>query len=315
MTAIYLLNRIQTKGMKQERFFQYLEYEKRFSKHTLRAYQNDLKQFFDFIEKVYSLSAPSQIQDIHIRSWMVDLVERKNATRTIVRKLSCLKTWFNFLLVRGEIAGNPMLKIVAPKVKKRLPVFVNEKNMAFLFSEVEFGEDFAGVRDRLVMDMLYCTGMRRAELAGVKIQDIDFSKNEIKVLGKGNKERLIPIASHLINSIEQYVASRKATFPSADSPQLFLDKNGKPLNDGRIYTIVKRYLSLVTTLEYRGPHVLRHTFATHLLNNGADLKSIQELLGHSSLAATQVYAHNSVEKLKKIYEQAHPKAKLPPSSQ
>jgi integrase/recombinase XerC len=297
--------------MKQERFFQYIQYEKRFSPHTLTAYRNDLEQFSDFLEHIYNLSDPAEIRHTHIRSWMVDLIEKGNSTRSINRKLSCLKTYFKFLRKQGLITGHPMLKVVAPKTGKRLPVFVNEKNMSLLFEEVDFGEGFTGIRNLLIMEMLYCTGMRRSELVGLKTTDLDFSKFHIRVLGKGSKERLIPIARHLVNLIEQYMAERTANFPGNDGQHLFLTDKGQPLYAGYVYSIVKRYLSFVTTLEQRSPHVLRHSFATHLSNKGADLNAIKELLGHSSLAATQIYTHNSIEKLKKVYEQAHPKATLP----
>lgn len=300
--------------MKHERFFQYLEYEKRFSQHTLTAYRNDLGQFSDFMGKMYDLSEPSGILHTHIRSWMVDLLEKGNSTRSINRKLSCLKTWFKFLRKQGEINANPMLKVVAPKIGKRLPVFVNAKNMSLLFEEVDFGEGFPGIRNRLILEILYCTGMRRSELAGLKTSDIDFSKYQVKVMGKGSKERLIPIAPHLVKLIEQYLVDKNVEFPGESTSHLLLNDKGQPISTGYIYHIVKRYLSFVTTLEQRSPHVLRHTFATHLSNNGADLNAIKELLGHSSLAATQVYTHNSIAKLKKVYDQAHPKATLPTSS-
>lgn len=205
-----------------------------------------------------------------------------------------------------------MAKVIAPKTGKRLPVFVNEHKMELLFSEISFGEGFKGIRNRLLMELLYCTGMRRSELINVKVQDVDFASFQLKVLGKGNKERLIPVARHLIDLIEEYRSERQAFM--ADRPDhdyLLVTDKGRPLYPGFVYKLVKKYLSDVTTLEQRSPHVLRHTFATHLSNSGADLNAIKELLGHSSLAATQVYMHNSIEKLKKVYAQAHPKAKTP----
>ena len=300
--------------MKQERFFQYLQHEKRFSPHTLTAYQKDLGQFTDFLEKTYEISSPGEVRHTHVRSWMVNLLEKGNVARSINRKLSCLKTYFKFLRKNGEIEASPMAKVIAPKMGKRLPVFVNEKSMSLLFEQVDFGEGFAGVRSQLVMEMLYCTGMRRSELVGLKTGDIDFSNFQLKVLGKGGKERLIPIARHLVDLIERYIAARQTSFPENEYPNLFLTDKGQPLYPGFVYVLVKKYLSHVTTLEQRSPHVLRHSFATHLSNRGADLNAIKELLGHSSLAATQVYTHNSIEKLKKVYQQAHPKAKTPPAS-
>jgi integrase/recombinase XerC len=297
--------------MKQERFFQYLQHEKRFSPHTLTAYRKDLGQFTEFLEKTYEITSPGEVRHTHVRSWMVDLMEKGNVARSINRKLSCLKTYFKFLRKNGEIEANPMIKVVAPKTGKRLPVFVNEKNMALLFEQVDFGEGFSGLRNRLLMEVLYCTGMRQSELIGLKLGDVDYSNFQLKVLGKRRKERLIPIARHLVDLIEQYIVTRKAAFPENEYSNLFLTDKGQPLYPGYVYKIVKKYLSQVTTVEQRSPHVLRHTFATHLSNRGADLNAIKELLGHSSLAATQVYTHNSIEKLKKVYQQAHPKAKTP----
>jgi integrase/recombinase XerC len=296
--------------MNKERFFQYLQYEKRFSRHTLTAYQSDLGQFSDFIKSMYDIENASEVRHTHIRSWMVDLLGKGNVPRSINRKLSCLKTYFRFLRKHGMIRSNPMAKVIPPKAGKRLPVFVNEKNMTLLFEEVDFGSGFDGTRNRLIMELLYCTGIRCSELIGMKTDDIDFTKSNIRVFGKGKKERLVPIARFLAEFIERYMNEREETFPGCLHTHLFLTDKGKPLYAGLVYKTVNRYLSLVTTIEQRSPHVLRHTFATHLSNNGADLNAIKELLGHSSLAATQVYTHNSIEKLRKVYEQAHPKAKI-----
>lgn len=301
--------------MHQERFFQYLQYEKRFSPHTLTAYRTDLLQFTDFLRLTYELDDPAQIRHTHIRSWIVDLLERKNSARSINRKLSSLKTYFKFLRRHKEIVHNPMAKVIAPKTGKRLPVFVHENKMDLLFESIDFGEGYAGIRNRLVMELLYCTGMRRSELIGLQLGDIDFSTFQVKVLGKGNKERLIPMARHLVLLIERYLNERTLFVADKETDNsLLLTNKGKPLYPGFVYQLVKKYLSAVTTLEQRSPHVLRHTFATHLSNSGADLNAIKELLGHSSLAATQVYMHNSIEKLKEVYAQAHPKAKTPSSS-
>jgi len=211
---------------------------------------------------------------------------------------------------KGKLEKDPMLKVITPKVGKRLPVFVEEAPLQRLLEDVSFGNDFIGLRDRLIMDLFYQTGIRRSELIQLQISDIDFEGQAIKVLGKGNKERLIPINRDIRLQIENYLALRKTTFPNIlELGQLFLTKKGKPLYPKLVYNLVKKYLSIVTTQEARSPHILRHSFATHLSNNGADLNAIKELLGHSSLAATQVYTHNSIERLKQIYQQAHPKAK------
>lgn len=295
-------------SMKHEQFLDYLRYEKRFSPHTLTAYESDLTQFVEFLQKTYDLSDPSQVLHLHVRSWMVDLMEKGNVARSVNRKLSCLKSFFKYLRKHGETTNNPMLKVIPPKTGKRLPVFVPEKNMSLLFENVDFGEGHAGLRNKLVMEILYCTGMRQSELRDLKVESVDFSTYNIKVYGKGGKERLIPIARHLAGMIERYIDLKKSVFPGNDSAHLIFSDKGKPLTAGFVYNLVKRYLSIVTTVEKRSPHVLRHSFATHLSNNGADLNAIKELLGHSSLASTQVYTHNSIEKLKKVYQQAHPKA-------
>jgi integrase/recombinase XerC len=295
-------------GMKHERYLDYLRYEKRFSPHTLTAYESDLGQFVEFLLKTYDLSDPGEIRHTHIRSWMVDLMEKGNVPRSINRKLSCLKSYFKYLRKQGEITTNPMLKVLPPKTGKRLPVFVPEKAMSLLFDQVDFGEGHSGLRNHLVMELLYCTGMRQSELRELRTEHIDFSTNNIKVYGKGGKERLIPVARHLADLMEQYIGLRKAVFPGNEVSNLVLSDKGKPLTAGFVYNLVKRYLSIVTTVEKRSPHVLRHSFATHLSNSGADLNAIKELMGHSSLASTQVYTHNSIEKLKRVYQQAHPKA-------
>lgn len=291
-----------------ERFLDYLRYEKRFSPHTLTAYESDMSQFVEFLQKTYDLSNPGEIQHTHVRSWMVDLMERGNVPRSINRKLSCLKSFFKYLRKQGEITTNPMLKVISPKTGKRLPVFVPEKAMSLLFEKVDFGEGHAGLRNRLVMEVFYCTGIRKSELVGLKTADVDFSTNHIKVYGKGGKERLIPVARHLAELLRQYIELRRVLYPGNEVANLILSDKGKPLTASNVYSLVKRYLSMVTTVEKRSPHVLRHSFATHLSNSGADLNAIKELLGHSSLASTQVYTHNSIEKLKKVYLQAHPKA-------
>ncbi len=300
--------------MKQEKFFQYLQYEKRFSQHTLTAYQSDLGQFLSFLQNTFEITSAAEVRHTHIRSWIVDLLDRGNVARSINRKLSCLKTWFKFLRKQGEITSNPMAKVIAPKAGKRLPVFVQEENMALLFERVDFGEGYPGLRNRLIMEMLYCTGIRRSELMGLKEEDVDLTTNQLRVFGKRRKERLIPMAWHLVRLIERYIEAKRHFFGQDVGFHLFLTNKGKPLYPGFVYKLVKRYLSYVTTLEKRSPHVLRHSFATHLSNSGADLNAIKELLGHSSLAATQVYMHNSIDKLKKVYQQAHPKAKTSTSS-
>lgn len=288
-------------------FLKYLEFEKRFSSHTLTAYKGDLEQFKDFISKTYEVSVAKEVTPQHIRSWMVQLMQEGISTRSINRKLSSLKTFFKFLKKRGQLEFNPMAKIIAPKSGKRLPVFVNKDQINQLFDQVDFGEGYDGARNKAIMELLYATGMRRSELIGLQVKDISFESSLLKVKGKGNKERLIPMSGKIEKVLKAYLKSKDEYFPEPSS--LFLTSKGQALYPKLVYNLVKRYLSVVTTLEQRSPHVMRHTFATHLSDNGADLNAIKELLGHSSLAATQVYTHNSIEKLKKVYEQAHPNAK------
>jgi len=295
--------------MQTTSFLQFLKFEKRYSSHTLSAYQIDLEQFEKFLLLTYELKSAAEAEALHIRSWVVDLIAQKITPRSINRKLSTLKTYYKFLRKRGWIDVNPMVKIISPKTGKSLPVFVNKEQLQKLFENLDFGQDYAGQRDRIVLEIFYTTGMRASELAGLKTSDIDFEKKQIKVWGKGSKERLIPFAQKLENSIKSYLQLRAETFPDI-SPHIFLltDK-GRPAYYGMIARIVKSNLGRVTTLEKKSPPVLRHSFATHLSDNGADLNAIKALLGHSTLASTQVYTHNSIEKLRKIYRQAHPKAK------
>lgn len=290
-------------------FFSYIRFEKRFSEHTIKAYESDLTQFQTFIKNTYEVNNDEDIRHTYIRAWIVDLIDQKITTRSINRKLSTLKSYFQFLVKRTVLAQSPMQKVIAPKVGKRLPVVVPADRLEFLFEQVEFSNDFKGVRDKTILELLYQTGIRRSELINLVDQNINLKELTIKVLGKGNKERLVPISHNLSRTLHNYMILRNATFPLELFNCLFVTEKGKKLYPKKVYSIVKHYLSLITTEEQRSPHVLRHSFATHLSNNGADLNAIKELLGHSSLAATQVYTHNSIERLKQIYQQAHPKAK------
>ncbi|MDX1943111.1 MAG: tyrosine-type recombinase/integrase [Saprospiraceae bacterium] len=294
--------------MMQASFLQYLQYEKRFSEHTVLAYKKDTEQFFTFLKDIYSLASAEEVRHFHIRSWVIHLLEQSLTPRSIRRKLSTLKTYFRFLIKHKHIQENPMQKVTIPQMGKRLPVYVQEQEMEQLFANVEFPNDYSGQRDRFLLELLYTTGMRRSELIHLKTTDVDLGRSVLRVLGKGNKERLIPFGEAIRKELLQYLDIRKLTFPNADT-HLFLTDKGTPLYPKLVYNVVKRYLSLVTTVEQRSPHVLRHSFATHLLDHGADLNAIKELLGHANLAATQIYTHNSIEKLRQVYEQAHPKAK------
>jgi len=288
----------------RDSFLEYLQFEKRFSPHTLVAYQSDLNQFFDYIQNTYKIDVLEEINHSLIRSWIVELMDKKVSARSINRKITSLKTFYKYLLRHKKVVENPMLKIQSPKVSKRLPVFVEKDKMNALLDNVEFGSDFVGQRNKLIIEIFYSTGMRLAELINLKESDVDFYSNQLKVIGKRNKERIIPFTNELKNQIENYLKVR----PENTSETLIINSKGKKIDRKFVYELVKSYLSQVTTIEKRSPHVLRHTFATHMLNNGADLNAIKELLGHANLSATQVYTHNTVEKLKNIHKQAHPKA-------
>jgi integrase/recombinase XerC len=295
-------------GMKHlESFVAYIQTEKRYSLHTVQSYQKDLEQFFLFIENDYQLQEFKLISHLHIRSWLASLSQHEMKARSINRKISTLKSFFKYLLRQELILTNPTLKIISPKNEKRLPNFANESSMDALLRNVEFADDYKGKLERLMIELFYQTGMRRSELIGLMLADINYYDYTIKVLGKGNKERLIPISKQLVDLIQEFVALR-SNLESKESSHLFLLENGKQVYDKFVYTTVKKYLSLTTTLDKRSPHVLRHTFATHLLNAGADLNAVKELLGHANLNATQVYMHNSIERLKEIHKKAHPKA-------
>lgn len=294
--------------MRIDAFFHYLEYERRFSVHTIQAYRTDVQQFLNFLQETYSLTSFTEVRHSYIRAWIVSLLANDTSARSVHRKLSTLKSLFKFLLRQGEISQNPMLKVTAPKAGKRLPVFIHEQQLTQLFEDLTFDSDFSGQRNRLILEMLYATGMRRSELIKLRLQDIDSGNRVFKISGKGGKERLVPFGAALEEALHTYLLLRKQTFPETSFSELMLTDKGEPLYPKFVYNIVHRYLSLVTTVEQRSPHVLRHSFATHLSDNGAELNAIKELLGHSNLAATQIYTHNSIEKLKKVYQQAHPKA-------
>lgn len=288
-------------------FIQYLKFEKRYSAHTIKSYSGDLTQFYHYIEENYGSESLQAITHQMVRSWMAVLIEDHTA-RSVNRKISALKTYFKFLVRKGAVSENPMQKVVAPKTSGKLPVFVEDNNMRQMFEIVDFGDGYKGSRDQLIIEILYATGMRKSELINLKITDIDVARHLIKVLGKGNKERLIPIDGSMVSRINEYLDERENEFANRAEPYLLLTDKGKKLYPKFPYKVVHRFLSQITTLEKRSPHVLRHSFATHLLNNGAELNAIKELLGHANLAATQIYTHNSIEQLKTIYKKAHPKA-------
>jgi integrase/recombinase XerC len=292
-----------------ERFISYLQFEKRYSPHTVSAYRSDLEQFFAHIgQSGETLTHPSQITYHHIRNWMVDMMEHDIAARSVNRKTATLRKYFKFLLQNGEITVNPTTRIQTPKTPKRLPVTVETEKLDQLLDGDSFAPGFEGTRDKLVLELLFGTGIRLAELVGLKDTDIDTYAGTIKVLGKRNKERIIPINKELKRVIAEYQELKKSKNFNNNSSALVVTDKGMNAYPKLIYLIVRRYLSEISTQNKKSPHVLRHTFATSLLNKGADLNAIKELLGHANLSATQIYTHNSVDRLKSIYKQAHPKA-------
>lgn len=295
-----------------ERFIRYLQFEKRFSPHTVSAYQKDIEQFSEYLT-INELEF-TEVKHLHVRSWMVYLLEQDRGPKTIHRKLSTLRSYYKFLLRENMVEFNPMLQVKPPKIAKRLPVIIDETKLNALLdnntidNESVFPDDFSGLRDRLIIELLFGTGVRLAELISLKESDINIYEQNVRVLGKRNKERIIPVNVSLMNLVKQFIGEKKHQNFNNNSSALIVTKEGNSAYPKFIYRIVKKYISIISTHDKRSPHVLRHTFATSLLNHGADINAIKELLGHASLAATQVYTHNSVERLKSIYKQAHPKA-------
>ncbi len=290
----------------QTDFLQYLRFEKRYAKHTIAAYQNDLDQFISYIQDEFELDDIALIKHFHIRSWLATLRDQKQTQTTINRKLSGLSSFYKYLMRQGIAQSNPVKLLHSMKKPDRLPSYLKEQETEHLLQEVQFDEGFKGYTDRLICDLLYQTGMRRSELLNLKESDIEWSVGNIRVLGKGNKERIIPVADELINTIKEYIAE-KNKLEQHDESHLLVLESGQPLYAGYVYRTVKKYLGMSTTLAKKSPHVMRHTFATHLLSKGANIQAIKELLGHSSLAATQVYTHNNIDRLKEIHKQSHPK--------
>lgn len=296
--------------MNIELFVKYLRYERRYSEYTIKSYETDLNQFRNFV-----LGSSEDLEEEFvpeyqsIRRWMVDLSTEKYSAVTINRKLSALKSYCKFLMKQGVIAKNPMARVVSPKKKKRLPEFVQEDQMNKLDTSAVFPEGFAGIRDRFMIELFYNTGMRLSELIDIKCGDFDLMMKSVKITGKGDKERICPLNDYTINIYKEYLISKSdAGFDNSSVEYLFITDKGKKLYGNFVYRKIVHYLSIVTQIDKRSPHILRHTFATHMLNNGADLNAIKELLGHAGLAATQIYTHNTFGKIKNIYKQAHPRA-------
>jgi integrase/recombinase XerC len=289
-------------------FIDYLRFEKRYAENTVRSYQDDLNQCSEFLEEIFGELKPDDISSAYIRSWLASLKDKQISSRTISRKISTLQSWFKYLLKTGAISKTPMSNIHIPKASKRLPVYVELHDIKLLFSHIEFPGDWQGLTDRLMLSIFYQTGMRLSELINLREDKIDFGNRSLKVLGKGNKERIIPLNPMLLEEIRDYVKEKRKVISYTEKNFLLTNEKGNKLYPKYAYLAVKKYLSLVTTIDKKSPHVLRHSFATHLTNGGADLNSVKELLGHSSLAATQIYTHNTIEKLKDVYKKAHPKA-------
>jgi integrase/recombinase XerC len=299
-------------------FLNYLRFEKRYSQHTLISYQTDLEQFFAFLESQFDAPAIESISPIFIRSWLAELKEDKISSKSINRKISTLKSFFRYLMKTGVIKQTPMTTIISPKISKRLPSFINENATARLFDNKEQEENdvlnnkkdngWELKTDKLILSLFYETGIRVSELVSLKEKHIDKHYGQIKVLGKGNKERIIPISNKLLTAIEEYITEKPVKLEGVE--EVLVNEKGKALYSRYVYARVNKLLKAVAdiTIEKKSPHILRHTFATHLMNNGAELNAVKELLGHSSLAATQVYTHNTIEKLKDIHKKAHPKA-------
>jgi integrase/recombinase XerC len=287
-------------------FIDFLKFEKRYSQHTIRAYADDLEQFFVFLEPMSGNREIGQISPPLIRSWLAGLKEQKISSKSINRKISSLKSFFKYQVRTGNLEKTPMSSVISPKSGKRLPVYVEERDMDLLTRHVEFPSDWTGKTDRLLILIFYHTGVRLAELISLKQEQLALDAAMMKVLGKGNKERMIPLSSTLVDEIRAYIREKQESGRNT-AETLLVGGAGKKLYPKYAYLAVKKYLSLVTTLSKKSPHVLRHSFATHLMNHGADLNSVKELLGHSSLAATQLYTHNSIEKLREVHKKTHPR--------
>ena len=296
--------------MDYNRFIEYLKYEKRSSTHTVTAYECDLRQFAEYMETILEITELEKVESGDIRTWILTLLEDdKLSPRSVSRKLSALRDFYRFELKQGRVKHNPMEGIQGPKFREKLPEYLEIKDIERLFRPDMFEDSFEGWRDQTILELFYATGMRLSELLNIRRLDINFYENNVKVLGKRNKERIIPFGKRMRDLLTKYLEYYvEIIAPENENFYIFVAANGRQLYPKAVYRIVRKYLDMVTTIDKRSPHVIRHTFATHMLNRGADLNAIKEILGHSSLAATQVYTHNSIEQLKSIYKQAHPRA-------
>ncbi|MEE9362800.1 MAG: tyrosine-type recombinase/integrase [Cellulophaga sp.] len=290
-------------------FESYIKLEKKYSLHTVNAYKKDIESFTSFCKAEFNLDVIDSVEYGVIRNWIIALVSSAVSNRTVNRKIASLKAYYKFLLKIGEIDKNPLAKHKALKTSKKVEVPFSEKEMMDVLNQIVFKDDFEGVRDKLVIDLLYTTGIRRAELIQLKLSDVDLPEKTIKVLGKRNKERILPLLGATCILFKDYFASRNNLVEIVDFNFVFLSKSGNKIYETLVYRSINKYFSMVSTKVKKSPHILRHTFATHMLNKGADLNSVKELLGHSSLASTQVYTHNSIVELKKVHLSAHPRSK------
>ena len=288
--------------MLQSKFISFIKSEKRLSQYTVTSYNSDLNQFFLFLNNFDGISTEKEITFKIIRLWISFLVESGLSSRSVNRKISTIKSYFKFLEISEEIILNPTLKIISPKISKKLPVIVEKVNLDLLLDKENFKNSFIGKRDKLIIEVFYLTGIRLSELIGIRIKDFNFESLTLKIFGKRNKERLVPLSFNIVNDIQKFI--NKYNLNSL----LFTNENQEKLYPKKVYRIVNYYIGKVSSVNKKSPHVLRHSFATHMLNNGADINAIKEILGHSNLSATQIYTHNSVEKLKSVYNQAHPRA-------
>lgn len=287
-------------------FVRYLTTEKRYSQHTVAAYKNDLVHLASYLNMTYEIGETGMVQPVHLRSWLVVLREEGMEPRTVNRKLSAVRVFFKFLLTTHTIQKNPALSLRQLKTAERLPMFLKETEVTTLLDSLSFEPGITGATERLILELLYQTGMRRAELAALSVNDIDWAMHQIRVTGKGNKMRILPVSASLANMVSNYLNIRQEVVRDSEK-KLLVRHTGNPVTSFYIYSVVRKYLSMVTTIAQRSPHILRHSFATHLLNNGANIQAIKELLGHTSLAATQIYTHTSIDKLKEIHSRNHPR--------
>lgn len=295
--------------MPLKQFIDYLALEKKYSGHTIIAYQKDLEDFLSFIKEEFDNTSPQSVNYVMIRDWIVRLVDSGIGNKTVNRKISSLKTYYKFLLKTKQIEENPLAKHKSLKVPKTVQIPFSEKEVNQVLGDLESNDDFEALRDKAIVELFYATGMRKSELINLKITDIDFQQQQVKVLGKRNKERYIPLLASSLNAVSEYLPGRETVAQPQSGSFLFLSKKGVKVSQSLVYRIINDYFSRASSKVKKSPHILRHSFATHLLNQGADLNAVKELLGHSSLASTQVYTHNSIAELKNVYAKAHPRSK------